>query len=213
MTVVERATRLFDLGADPVHINSHLARSPVLRPLVRRRPGLRVPGAWDPFEMVVRAIIGQQVSVAGATTIMGRIIERCGRPVDGLGAGLTHLFPTPTDLADADLDSIGAPGARIETLQRMARAVADGTIALDGAVPLDDLLERLCAIRGIGAWTANYIAMRALGEPDAFPSGDLGLRKAAGNGTPVSGAALDALSEPWRPWRAYAAMHLWAGLG
>lgn len=211
LAVVERVRRVFDLGADPLQIGAHLRADPRLKPLVGARPGLRVPGGWDPFEVAVRGIVGQQISVAGATTLVGRLVARCGTRVD-LAAGVTHLFPTPAALAAADLAGIGMPGARIATLQGLARAVAGGGLRLDAAAGLDDAVARLRALPGIGEWTAQYIAMRGLGEPDAFPHGDLVLRQALGNGHGAASArALTAAAEAWRPWRAYAAVHLWAG--
>ncbi|MEO8602437.1 MAG: AlkA N-terminal domain-containing protein [bacterium] len=212
LAVVEAARRLADLGADPHAIGTHLRSDAVLSPLVAARPGLRVPGAWDPFELAVRAVVGQQVTVRGATTLMGRLVERCGERVD-LAADLTHLFPKPATLAAADLSGVGMPGARIAALQGLAAAVADGRVQLDAARGLDDVVARLTALPGIGEWTAQYIAMRGLGEPDAFPHGDLGLRAALGNGAgPLSTKALSSAAEAWRPWRAYAAMHLWNSL-
>ncbi|MBX3024253.1 helix-turn-helix domain-containing protein [bacterium] len=206
LPVVERVRRLFDLGADPLSINAHLRADPRLRPLVAARPGLRVPGAWDPFEIAVRGIVGQQISVAGATTLIGRLVARCGARVD-LAADLTHLFPTPAALAAADLAGIGMPGARAAALQGLARAVADGRLRLDAARGLEEAVARLRALPGVGEWTAQYIAMRGLGEPDACPHGDLVLRQALGG---VSAAALARAADAWRPWRAYAAVHLWA---
>jgi len=211
--VVERARRLFDLDADPVRIADHLARSPELAPLVARRPGLRVPGAWDAFELAVRAVLGQQVTVRGATTLAGRLVRAFGRPLDRAEDGLTHLFPRPEALADTDLASIGLPRARAATIRGLARAVARGELVLDASRGLEDAVARLAAVPGIGAWTAHYIAMRALGEPDAFPAADLGLRRALGNGAgPLAPARVAERAEAWRPWRAYAAMHLWTAL-
>jgi AraC family transcriptional regulator of adaptative response / DNA-3-methyladenine glycosylase II len=211
--LIERARRVFDLSADPLAIAAHLRRDQRLKPALTARPGLRVPGAWDPFEIAVRAVVGQQVTVRGATTLMGRLVERCGARVEGL-EGLTHRFPTAAALAAADLTGVGMPGARVAALQSLAAAVAEGRVVLDAARGLDDVVERLTALPGIGPWTAQYIAMRALGEPDAFPYGDLGLRAALGNGSgPASSAALAEAAEAWRPWRAYAAMHLWHTLG
>ena len=207
--VVERARRLFDLDADPVRIADHLARSPELAPLVARRPGLRVPGAWDAFELAVRAVLGQQVTVRGATTLAGRLVRTFGKPLDRAEDGLTHLFPRPEALADADLTAIGLPRARAATI----RALARGEVALDASRGLEDAVARLTSVPGIGAWTAHYIAMRALGQPDAFPAGDLGLRRALGNGAgPLAPARVAERAEAWRPWRAYAAMHLWTAL-
>ena len=213
---VDRLRRQFDLAADPAVIDGHLAQDPWLAPLVARHPGLRVPQAWDPFELAVRAIVGQQVSVAGATTIAGRIAQRFGTPLaNDIGDGeLGYLFPTAERLADADMASLGMPGRRARTIKDFAAAVAGGDIALDGAGGLDETIERLCTLPGIGPWTAHYIAMRALGEPDAFPAGDLGLRRAAGlPGGRLSADQLTERAEEWRPWRAYAALHLWTSLG
>ena len=207
--VVERVRRLFDLGADPHRIGTHLRRDARLRPIVTRLAGLRVPGAWDTFELTVRAILGQQVTVRGATTLAGRLVERFGTPVD-LGPGLTRLFPLPASLADAPLETIGLPRARAATIRALAEAVASSRLSLDASDGPEPLAARLCALPGIGPWTAEYVAMRALGEPDAFPAGDLGVRAALGNGTgPVTTKTAETIAEAWRPWRAYAVMYLW----
>lgn len=195
-TVVGGVRRLFDLDADPHAVDSHLATDPLLAPLVAARPGIRVPGCWSGFEAGVRAVVGQQISVAAATTIVGRIVERYGR--DG-------AFPDAEDLTDAPLDGIGLIGRRAETLRTLARAVVDGDVVLDGTLDHDDLLASLVALPGIGPWTASYVALRR-GEPDAFPAGDLHLLRMLGASSERS--ALHR-AEPWRPWRAYAAMHLW----
>lgn len=209
--VVERVRRLFDLDADVPVITDTLRRDPMLRARVRARPGLRVPGAWDPFELAVRAVLGQQVSVRAATTLAGRIVERFGQPVPGLDAlGLTQLFPEPAALADADLRPAGLPAARAATVRELARRTLDGSLLLDGSRGLDRAVGDLCSVPGIGPWTAHYVAMRACGEPDAFPASDLGLRRALGNGRPLTPREAEARSEPWRPWRAYGAVHLWA---
>lgn len=188
--LVARVRALFDLDADPARIDAHLARDPVLGKSVRTSPGLRVPGAWDAFEIAVRAILGQQVSVRAASTLAGRLVARFGRAVAGGAEGLTHLFPEPASLAEADVASIGMPRARAEAIRGLARAVARGEGVLED-------VERFASLAGVGAWTAGYVAMRALRDPDAFPSGDVVLRR------------FEQASEPWRPWRAYAAMHLW----
>jgi AraC family transcriptional regulator of adaptative response / DNA-3-methyladenine glycosylase II len=212
LEVVERVRRMFDLDADPLQIAGHLSRSAALRPLVATCPGMRVPGAWDPFELAVRGILGQQITVAAATTLAGRLANAFGVAVD-CGDGLTRLFPRPQDLADADIASIGIPRTRAETVRALAAAVASGAPVLDASRGYEAAVERLCAIPGIGAWTAHYIAMRGLAEPDAFPAGDLGVRKALGNGAgPLSAASVERLSDAWRPWRAYAVMYLWASL-
>lgn len=205
-----RARRLFDLDADPLPIAVQLGRSATLAECVRRAPGLRVPGAWDPFEIAVRAVLGQQVSVAAATTLAGRLARRFGRPVD-VGPELTHLFPTAEALAAADVAAIGLPKARAEAIRTLAAAIAGGALVLDGACDLEESVRRMSALPGMGEWTAQYVAMRALGEPDAFPAGDLGLRRALGNGAgPLPASELTRLAEEWRPWRAYAALHLWS---
>ncbi len=210
-----RAARLFDLDADPVAIAAHLSRDPDLAPLVARRPGLRVPGAWDPFETAVRTVLGQQVSVRAARTFAARLAARFGRPLPAAVAGgtLTRLFPRPEELADADVASVGLPSRRGETIRALAREVAAGRIELGPAASLDEAGRRLGGIPGIGPWTAQAIALRALGEPDAFPSGDLGLRKALAGGGPLpSPASVEARARTWRPWRAYALIHLWTDL-
>jgi AraC family transcriptional regulator of adaptative response / DNA-3-methyladenine glycosylase II len=208
--VVARVRRMFDLDADPARIELELRRDPLLRPRLARHPGLRLPGAWDPFECAVRAIVGQQVSVRAATTLVSRIVHTFGRPITTDDDRLSRLFPDAHMLAEAPLETLGVIAARAGAIRGLAQALVDGRIVLDGALPADDVVERLRALPGIGEWTAQYIALRALGEPDAFPAGDLGLRRAAGNGAgPLSERALAARAEAWRPWRGYAALHLW----
>jgi AraC family transcriptional regulator of adaptative response / DNA-3-methyladenine glycosylase II len=217
--IVSRARRLLDLDADPMAIESHLAADCLLAPMLRRHPGLRVPGAWDGFEISVRAMLGQQVSVRAATTLAGRLVGRFGRPLKAPDAGtrhvqpvrpgsvrLTHLFPLPEHLADADIAAIGVPAARAEAIRRFASAVANGAVRFDGATETDAFCQSLTELPGIGPWTAQYIALRALGDPDAFPSADLGLLRATGVKT---AAELARRAELWRPWRAYAALLLW----
>lgn len=211
--LTQRVRRLFDLDSPVETAAEHLRADPDLAPLVDRFPGLRLPGAWDPFEMGIRALLGQQVTVAGATTLASRLVTRFGTPVPGLSAfGLSHLFPTPATLAAADLDGLGVPGARTAAIRGFAAAVRDGDVDLDGHRSLDDLAGGLEAVRGIGPWTAQYIALR-LGERDAFPAGDIALRKAyaaARGSAAVSGRELETAAERWRPWRGYAAMYLWS---
>ena len=209
--IVDRVRTLFDLRADPMEIGRHLQQDARLSPLVQRRPGLRVPGAWDGFEVAVRAIVGQQVSVKGATTLIGRLAAACGDPIETSEPGLTHLFPTPQQLSTADLSGLGLTRQRIVAIQALAAAVRDGELVLGTAVSLEDAIQQLTQLPGVGDWTAQYIAMRAFGEPDAFPAGDLVLRKVVGNGTVVSAKELYQIAESWRPWRAYAAMQLWTG--
>jgi AraC family transcriptional regulator, regulatory protein of adaptative response / DNA-3-methyladenine glycosylase II len=203
--IVERIRTMFDLNADWAAIVRGLQTDPVLAPRIASHPGLRVPGCWSGFELAVRAILGQQITVKGATALAGRIVKAFGQPF-AAGNDLTHLFPLPEVLADANLASVGMPGARAETIRGLARAVCNGRISFDGVTDCDAFLARLCEIPGIGKWTAQYVAMRALGEPDAFPSGDLGLLRALHL---ESSAELERRAEAWRPWRAYAAMFLW----
>ncbi|MGH8148454.1 MAG: AlkA N-terminal domain-containing protein [Steroidobacteraceae bacterium] len=216
--IVLAARRVFDLRADPALTSRAFRGDPLLGPLVRRRPGLRVPGVWDPFECAVRAVLGQQVSVAAGKTLASRLVARAGRtlaagPGDSTGGGrerdrLTHAFPTPEALAEIDLSGLGITGARIATIRTLARAIAERT--LDFRAPADEVAIALEALRGIGPWTAHYIALRALGEPDAFPAADVVLRRmAAAGGQSLSARALAARAQSWRPWRSYAALHLW----
>ena len=209
---VDRLRRLLDLDADAAAIDAHLSRDRLLARSVRARPGVRVPGAWEPFELAVRAILGQQVSVAAARTLAGRVAARYGAPVPGADPGLARTFPGPEALADADLSGLGLTGARCAALRGLARAVRSEPTLLSPATDLEATVARLAELPGIGRWTAQYVAMRALDEPDAFPEGDLGLARALGRGRArCSPATLLARAEAWRPWRAYAAMHLWMG--
>lgn len=206
-----RARRLFDLEADPVAIAVALGADPALAPLVAARPGLRMPGAVDGFEVAVRAIIGQQVSVAGARATLGKLVARLGAPLAAPDGALTHYFPTPEAVAEGDLDGL-APRARAATLRTLARAVADGDLTLDPGADREETRARLLSLQGIGPWTAEYIAMRALGDPDAWPGTDLGLKQAAERMGIASVKAFAARADAWRPWRSYAAQHLWASL-
>jgi AraC family transcriptional regulator of adaptative response / DNA-3-methyladenine glycosylase II len=203
LSIVERVRRMFDLAADPRVIAEHLALDPLLRARLAAHPGIRVPGAWDGFELAVRAVVGQQISVAAATTMAGRIAAMFGAEI-AAGDGLGRLFPTPSQLATAKLESAGLTAARAETIRRLARLAIEGCMAFDRS----DALACLRAVPGIGEWTTGYVAMRALGEPDAFLPGDLVLRRASGACSPRE---LDRISEAWRPWRAYAVMLLWQG--
>lgn len=208
---IERLRRLLDLSADPGEIAVQLGADPALAVSVSARPGLRVPGAWDPFELCVRAILGQQITVAGAVTLAGRLVKAFGAPLDKAPQpGLTHLFPTPEALAEADIAGIGMPGSRAATISALSAAFARGAFDFSAA-PAPQIVAQLRAIRGIGKWTAQYIAMRALGDPDAFPEGDVALVRAmAALGEDLDSDALTRRAEAWRPWRAYAAMHLWS---
>jgi AraC family transcriptional regulator of adaptative response / DNA-3-methyladenine glycosylase II len=206
--IVERIRTMFDLNADWSAVAQGLAADPVLAIRMEANPGLRVPGCWNGFELAIRAILGQQVTVKGATTLAGRLARTLGQPFSAPG-GLTHIFPPPDVLADANLAGMGLPAARAETIRALARAVCDGRIGFEGVAGSEDFLCRMCKIPGIGKWTAQYVSMRALGEPDAFPSGDAGLMRALALGSPD----LERRAEAWRPWRAYAAMYLWTSCG
>ena len=203
--ITERIRTMFDLNADWAAIVQSLRSDPVLASSVEADPGLRVPGCWNGFELAVRAILGQQITVKGATALAGRMVSSFGKPFCG-ASGLTHLFPPPEVLADAKLCDIGLTGARAETIRSLARAVCVGEINFEGVVDSDAFLKWLGEIPGIGKWTGQYVAMRALGEPDAFPSSDLGLLRAMALRTSRD---LEQRAEAWRPWRAYAAMYLW----
>jgi AraC family transcriptional regulator of adaptative response / DNA-3-methyladenine glycosylase II len=209
-----RLGRLVDADADPGTIGSDLSRDPLLAPLVARRPGLRVPGAWDPFETTVRAVLGQQVSVRAAATVAGRIAAKFGTLLPDLPAtGPRLLFPTAEVLAEApvrSLASVGLTSARAAAVHALALAVADGTLDLDGRAGPERLERDLTSLRGIGPWTARYVSMRVLGEPDAFPEGDLGLARALARlGVRAAPRELFLRADAWRPWRAYATMYLW----
>jgi AraC family transcriptional regulator, regulatory protein of adaptative response / DNA-3-methyladenine glycosylase II len=212
--VARRVRPVVGLDADVEAAQAHLAADRTVGPLVAARPGLRVPGTWDAFEIGVRAIIGQQVTVAGASTLAGRLVERHGKRVPSpTPPGLTHTFPSAATLAEADLDGIGLTRARTRAIRAFAGAVVADRVRLDPNIPLDELVGSISAVPGVGAWTANYIALR-MGEPDALPASDLGLRRAlAGTGAGAvlpSAAELTARADAWRPWRALAAVHLWS---
>ncbi|MFN8548034.1 MAG: AlkA N-terminal domain-containing protein [Candidatus Eisenbacteria bacterium] len=217
LEIAERATRLFDLEADPEAIAKHLSADPRLRDCVSRRPGLRVPGAWDEFETTLRIVLGQQVSVAGATTLHGRLVRRLGPEVAGgerASAGLTHYTPTARAVADADLSGLGLTSARAATIASLSRAVANGTLDLRPRAALESAVDTLASLPGIGSWTAQMIAMRVMGEPDACPSGDLWLKQAfAPTGERLSEARVEEMSRAWSPWRAYAVVHVLTELG
>jgi AraC family transcriptional regulator of adaptative response / DNA-3-methyladenine glycosylase II len=212
LELATRVGRLFDLQTDVATIGEQLRRDPLL---ARRWPahGVRVPGAWEPFEIVVRGLLGQQVSVAAARTLLGRLVERCGTPLGRAArGGVTHLFPGASQIAGVDPGALGVTRSRAAALHGLAEAVASGTFDLALPLDLDAAVARLTAFPGVGAWTAQYIAMRALGETDAFPAGDLGVRKAlATRGRMPSESEALARAERWRPWRAYAAVALWSG--
>lgn len=210
--LVFRLRRAFDLDAEPQAISRHLGADARLRGLVRRRPGLRLAGAFDAFETLVRAVLGQQVSVSSATTLFSRLVERFGEPIRTPEPGLARLMPSAERLAEASeaaLASIGIPLARARALRGVALLAAGGGIALDALSDPVGATETLSAVPGVGAWTLGYFALRALPNPDAFLASDLGVRRALGR---VSAAQALAIAEPWRPWRAYATMHLWRSL-
>ena len=212
-TAVARCRRLLDLDADPVAVAEQLGADPVLGPLVAKDPGRRVPGAADGFELAVRAILGQQVSVAGARTLAGRLVLAAGRPLAVPEGGLTHVFPRAEDLAVAPDEAFTIPIRRRESLRGMAVAVAEGRLDLDPGSDREESRRRLESLPGIGPWTAGYVAMRALGDPDVFLATDLGVRHALERLGAWTGAAeAAATAERWSPWRSYALAHLWGTL-
>jgi AraC family transcriptional regulator of adaptative response / DNA-3-methyladenine glycosylase II len=213
--ILARVRRIFDLSADPQAIGAHLALDPDLAWRVAARPGLRVPGAWDGFELAVRAILGQQISVPAATALAGRIAREHGAPLPAALAeaepGITHAFPSDRALASADLAGLPMPRARSASIEALARASAEDPGLFETPWQAGEAVRRLRALPGIGEWTAQYIALRALRDPDAFPAADIGLQRslADSGGSRPSTAVLLARAEAWRPWRAYAALHLW----
>jgi AraC family transcriptional regulator, regulatory protein of adaptative response / DNA-3-methyladenine glycosylase II len=211
--IIARVRRVFDLAADPDTIAAHLALDPALAPLVKARPGLRVPGAWDGFELAMRAVFGQQIAVPAATKLLGKLVQAYGDPLPANDSeGLTHLFPAPKRIAAADLAALGMPGARATAASALAKIIADDPMIFSRGASLEDAIAKLRALPGIGEWTAQYIAMRELREPDAFPAADIGLLRAMAtpDGQRPSPAELLDRAERWRPWRAYAALHRWA---
>ena len=212
-TLCARVRRMFDLDADIAAINSHLRADARLKTCLRRHPGQRLPGGWDGFEIAVRAVLGQQISVAAARTFAARIVEQFGTPVEMPDGERVQLFPPPATLAAADLTRVGLPRARAQALNTIARAVGDGTVSFRPEQTLAQFVASWIELPGIGDWTAHYIAMRAMHHPDAFPAADLVLRKAVTpDGALASLPELRALAENWRPWRAYAVMHLWRSM-
>jgi AraC family transcriptional regulator of adaptative response / DNA-3-methyladenine glycosylase II len=200
LRVVERVRRVFDLAADPLQIASQLSRDPRLKPLLDAQPGLRVPGVWDGFEVAVRAALGQRLTVVDSNAAAGKLVRNFGRPIETSVDGLTHLFPRPEDLANAELASLGIAKTSAASINALARAICSKEFTFESSRTLQETISRLRAIEGVGEEMAHYIAMRACGEPDAFPWTDE---------IPTSPDQLRSLAEEWRPWRAYAAMHLW----
>jgi AraC family transcriptional regulator of adaptative response / DNA-3-methyladenine glycosylase II len=213
--IVARVRAMFDVDADVTEIERHLGTDPRLARLLRHRSGLRVPGAWDRFELAVRAVLGQAISVRAATTMAGRLARVFGEPLPAVDeSGLRRLFPTAAILAEADLSTIGITHGRAEAIRQLAIQIKEGTLDLEAPAPVEVMLDKLMKIPGIGEWTAQYIALRACREPDAWPAADLGLRRALANAGPLpSPRRVEQRSQRWRPWRAYAAMHLWINEG
>lgn len=208
---ISRCRWLLDLDADPVAVDEQLGADRYLAPLVAAHPGRRVPRTVDPAELAVRAVLGQQVSTAAARTHAARLVTVHGDAIDDPDGGLTHLFPDPAILAGLDPATLALPRSRRATLTTLVAALASGDIDLGPATAWEDARRQLMALPGFGPWTVETIAMRALGDPDAFLAGDLGVVRAARKlGLPSTPAALAAVSEVWRPWRAYAVQHLWA---
>lgn len=210
--VFARVRRVFDADTDLAPITAHLARDPALAPLVAARPAVRVVGGWDGFEIACRAILGQQVTIAGARTLNGRLVRRAGALLHRPDGAIHALFPTPERVLAADLSNMGMPGARAVALKAVAEAVLSDPGLFDRPGPIEEIVARLTAIRGVGEWTAHYVAMRAARHPDAFPASDIGLLRGAADasGMRPTPAALSKRAEAWRPYRAYAAQHLWA---
>jgi AraC family transcriptional regulator of adaptative response / DNA-3-methyladenine glycosylase II len=199
--IVERIAAMFDVDHDPAAVTAALGSQRLFKRVCAAHEGIRLPGAWDPFELAVRAILGQQVSVRAATTMAGRLAARWGELVT-TGHGLDRLFPWPATLVDAKMEKIGIISSRAKTIRLLSRQICAGALSFESPTVVGDLQE----IAGIGDWTAQYIAMRALTDGDAFPSGDLVLRRRAGNCT---ARVLEKRSQRWRPYRAYAVMLLW----
>jgi AraC family transcriptional regulator of adaptative response / DNA-3-methyladenine glycosylase II len=212
-TAIARCRRLLDLDADPEAVVDALTRDPELAPVVEKAPGQRIPRTVDEAELAVRAILGQQVSTKAARTHAGRLVAAYGQPVHDPEGALTHTFPSVQQLADIDPIHLAVPRARRRTLSALIAGLADGSIVLDAGSDWETAREQLLALPGVGAWTAEVIAMRGLGDPDAFPASDLGLRLAAKQlGLPADQRKLIERSAGWRPWRSYATQHLWTTL-
>jgi AraC family transcriptional regulator of adaptative response / DNA-3-methyladenine glycosylase II len=212
--ITDRVCRLFDFDADSTRIAEELAADPQLAPIVTQFPGLRVPGCWDGLEIAVRAIVGQQVSVKAAATLMRRLVDRAGHDFQAAaqqtGGNIGRIFPSARQLTAADLSGLGIIGRRIEAIQALAEASAGQRLRFDGSQTTESFCREACRIKGVGDWTAQYIALRVLRDPDAFPHGDLILQRAlAPEGQTLTAKQLLEIAEQWRPWRAYAVMLLW----
>jgi len=211
--IIARVRRVFDVGADIEVIGAHLSKDPFLAPLIALRPGLRAPGAWEGFELAVRAILGQQVTVEAARKLAGRLVVLCGEaPMEGLPSGLSRAFPSPERVVATDLGALGMPSARKASLKALAETALADPLLFHPFGTVEEGIARLRSIRGVGEWTAQYIALRALRETDAFPASDVALLRSAATDAGERPTPEDLLqrAEPWRPWRAYAAQHLWA---
>jgi AraC family transcriptional regulator of adaptative response / DNA-3-methyladenine glycosylase II len=207
---VARCRALLDLDADPTSIGEVLGATRAFKKAVGASPGLRVPGAMDGFETAIRALVGQQISVRGARTILGLVVARYGTRLERPTGSIRQLFPSAAALAKSDLDDIPMPGRRRQAIKDLSREVAEGRLSLDRGADREETRARLTSIPGIGEWTGAYVAMRALGDPDALPVTDLGIRKgAAALGLPQAPKELARTSQRWSPWRSYAAQYLW----
>ena len=210
--VQQRVRVMFDLDTELQPIQEHLKQDPLLQPVIERHPALRLPQAWDPFEFAIRAILGQQISIKAATTLAGRLTAAGQLKVEsGFPEGLTHYFPSPNELTKIDLSQIGVVTQRQETITTLAHSICDQTLSLNRCPDLDFFVKSMTALRGIGPWTAHYLAMRALAQSDAFPASDLGVLKAlaASSGKRPTPKQAEKRAESWRPWRAYATLYLW----
>lgn len=211
MQIVESVKRIFDLKADPAAIQDAFMKDRVMASIINKVPGLRVPGAWNWFEIAVRAILGQQITVKAAKTIAGRLVQKFGTPLDG-NQNSDKLFPLPEQILNASLTGLGIPTRRVDAIRQLAQAAVDSSIGPDCGIPLEETIRRFCLISGIGPWTAHYIALRAFGELDVFLPGDLVLRRTASRliGKNLTDLELLKHAERWRPWRSYAVLYLWA---